>query len=117
MKKVAIVGMGYVGLPLGIRFAESGVTVVGIDVDPVKTVKLNRGESYIRHIEGSQLKPLVNQGVFSATTDFAVIESVEAVIRITSYNVCYTKLLRSRYNQFFADVNFKIFDKIRNNFV
>jgi len=80
MKKIAIVGMGYVGLPLGIRFAESGVTVVGIDVDPVKTVKLNRGESYIRHIEGSQLKPLVNQGVFSATTDFAVIESVEAVI-------------------------------------
>ena len=80
MNKIAIVGMGYVGLPLGIRFAESGVTVIGIDVDPKKTDSLNKGQSYIRHIETSSLKPLVDVGQFSATTDFSVIRDVEAII-------------------------------------
>ena len=80
MNKIAIVGMGYVGLPLGIRFAESGVTVIGIDVDPKKTESLNKGQSYIRHIEASSLKPLVDSGKFSATTDFSAIRGVEAII-------------------------------------
>jgi UDP-N-acetyl-D-glucosamine dehydrogenase len=80
MNKIAIVGMGYVGLPLGIRFAESGVVVNGIDIDPVKTSCLNRGESYIRHIDGNTLKPLIDSGQFSATTDFSIIREMDAVI-------------------------------------
>lgn len=80
MNKIAIVGMGYVGLPLGIRFAESGVVVHGVDIDPVKTNSLNRGESYIRHIDADSLKPLIDSGKFSATTDFSIIREVDAVI-------------------------------------
>jgi len=72
--------MGYVGLPLGLRFAESELSVIGIDIDPVKVEFLNRGESYIRHISSAQIKPQVENGSFRATTDFAAIEEVEAVI-------------------------------------
>jgi len=72
--------MGYVGLPLSIRFAESSIGVIGIDVDPAKVERLNKGESYIRHIEASQLKPLIKNASFEATTDFSRIEEVDAVI-------------------------------------
>ena len=48
---VAIVGMGYVGLPLMLRFSEVGYRVIGIDIDPAKVERLNRGESYIAHIK------------------------------------------------------------------
>lgn len=72
--------MGYVGLPLGIRFAESGSHVYGIDIDTSKTDCLNRGESYIKHIDASSFKPLVDNGTFIATTDFSVIKDVSAVI-------------------------------------
>ncbi|MEQ9823200.1 MAG: nucleotide sugar dehydrogenase [Puniceicoccaceae bacterium] len=80
MKKIAIIGMGYVGLPLGIRFAESGVNVIGIDVDASKAEQLNRGESYIRHIDAGHIRPLVESGQFCATDDFSAIAEVEAVI-------------------------------------
>lgn len=80
MRKIAIIGMGYVGLPLSIRFAESSIGVIGIDVDPAKVERLNKGESYIRHIEASQLEPLVKNASFEATTDFSRIEEVDAVI-------------------------------------
>ena len=49
--KIAIIGLGYVGLPLSIQFARSGVTVIGIDIDPTKVAVLNDGRSYIRHID------------------------------------------------------------------
>ena len=48
--KIGIIGLGYVGLPLVIQFAKSGVQVLGIDVDDKKVEALNRGESYIKHI-------------------------------------------------------------------
>ena len=48
--KIAVVGLGYVGLPLSIQFARSGVTVLGIDVDSKKVELLNSGQSYIKHI-------------------------------------------------------------------
>ena len=51
--KIAIVGLGYVGLPLSLQFARSCVSVMGIDVDPKKVELLNNGESYIKHIEQS----------------------------------------------------------------
>ena len=49
--KIAVVGLGYVGLPLSIQFARSCVTVLGIDVDSKKVELLNNGQSYIKHIE------------------------------------------------------------------
>jgi len=53
--KIAIIGLGYVGLPLGLRFAESDVTVLGLDVDPAKVDAINAGRSYIKHIDGAQI--------------------------------------------------------------
>ena len=49
--KIAVVGLGYVGLPLSFQFARSGVTVLGLDIDTAKVDALNQGRSYIKHIE------------------------------------------------------------------
>ncbi len=78
--KIAVVGLGYVGLPLCLQFARSCVNVVGIDVDPKKVELLNNGQSYIKHIEGSAIAELLGSEKFSASTDFSLIKEVEAVI-------------------------------------
>jgi UDP-N-acetyl-D-glucosamine dehydrogenase len=77
---IAIVGLGYVGLPLGLQFARSGVTVLGLDIDPVKVKSLNAGRSYIRHIGSASVREQVKAGRFSASADFVRIREVEAVI-------------------------------------
>src|SRR5215475_2052000 len=78
--KIAVVGLGYVGLPLSIQFVRSCVSVLGIDVDPTKIELLNNGRSYIKHIEQSAIAELLTAGKFSASTDFSRIKEVEAVI-------------------------------------
>jgi UDP-N-acetyl-D-glucosamine dehydrogenase len=78
--KIAVVGLGYVGLPLSLQFAQSCVTVLGLDIDAGKVERLNAGESYIKHIESSYLMEVAKTGKFSATTDFSRIREVEAVI-------------------------------------
>src|SRR6266481_627427 len=78
--KIAVVGLGYVGLPLSLQFARSCVSVLGIDVDPTKVQLLNNGQSYIKHIEQPAIAELLRSGKFSATTDFSLIKEVEAVI-------------------------------------
>jgi UDP-N-acetyl-D-glucosamine dehydrogenase len=78
--KIAIVGLGYVGLPLSLAFAEKGGTVVGIDTDAAKIASLARGESYIKHIGPERVAAAVKGGRLSATGDFAVVREVEAVI-------------------------------------
>jgi UDP-N-acetyl-D-glucosamine dehydrogenase len=78
--KIAIVGLGYVGLPLSLAFAEKGVEVLGIDTDPSKVTLLNRGESYIRHIDAARVAAVVKAGRFRATASFAEASEVEAVI-------------------------------------
>jgi UDP-N-acetyl-D-glucosamine dehydrogenase len=78
--KIAVVGLGYVGLPLSLQFARSCVSVLGIDVDPKKVDLVNNGRSYIKHIEHSAIAELVGSGEFSASTDFSLIKEVEAVI-------------------------------------
>ena len=77
--KLGVVGMGYVGLPLGVEFAASGLEVVGFEVDTAKADSLNRGESYIEDISSEQLKPLVESGVFSATTDFDALSDMDVI--------------------------------------
>ncbi len=78
--KIAIVGLGYVGLPLSLQFARSGVTVLGLDVDASKVDLLNQKRSYIKHIQSSDIAAMVAAGRFSASTDFGEIANVEAVI-------------------------------------
>ena len=78
--KVAVIGLGYVGLPLSIQFARSCTGVIGIDVDPSKVKLLNSGQSYIKHVSGDGIREMVDSGKFSATTDFSRIREVEAVI-------------------------------------
>src|SRR5215472_9434569 len=78
--KVAVVGLGYVGLPLSLQFARSCTEVIGIDVDPQKVELLNKGQSYIKHVTEAGIRELVDGRKFSATTDFSRIKEVEAVI-------------------------------------
>jgi len=78
--KIAIVGLGYVGLPLSLQFARSGVSVLGLDVDPAKIESLNAGRSFIKHIESSAIAEQVKGKMFEASADFSRIKEVEAVI-------------------------------------
>ncbi len=78
--KIAVVGLGYVGLPLTMQFARSGVDVLGLDVDKVKVDALNAGRSYIKHIESSAIAEIVTSHRFEASTDFSRVREVEAII-------------------------------------
>src|SRR4030095_4537346 len=78
--KIAVVGLGYVGLPLSLEFARSCVSVLGFDIDAKKVQLLNNGQSYIKHIERSTVADLVRSGKFSASTEFSRIKEMEAVI-------------------------------------
>lgn len=78
--KIAVVGLGYVGLPLSLQFARSCLDVLGIDVDANKVSHINKGLSYIKQIENSAVAELVKAGKFSASTDFSRIKDAEAVV-------------------------------------
>ncbi|MBP8964004.1 MAG: UDP-N-acetyl-D-glucosamine dehydrogenase, partial [Flexilinea sp.] len=65
--RMAVVGLGYVGLPLATVFAEAGYPVTGIDLDPIKTEKVNRGESYIPDIETARIRKLREKKLLQAT--------------------------------------------------
>lgn len=78
--KIAIVGMGYVGLPLAIQFAKCGATVVGLDIDPLKVEKLNAGQSYIKHIISEDIAHQISEKKLIASTDFSLVRECEAVI-------------------------------------
>src|SRR4051812_26284635 len=78
--KVAIIGCGYVGLPLALRFAEAGHKVTGFDTDPHKVSMLNAGKSYIEHIPQTKIQQFVNSRHFSATNDFARLKEADAIL-------------------------------------
>ncbi len=78
--KVGIIGCGYVGLPLALRFAELGHEVKGFDTDPEKVSKLNAGQTYIQHIPGEKIAEHRRASRFSATSDFAEIAGRDAVL-------------------------------------
>jgi len=78
--KIGIVGLGYVGLPLSLQFARSGVEVLGFDIDPTKVRLLKQGTSYIKHIESKSIREQLRKRRFTATTDFRQVRRVEAVI-------------------------------------
>ncbi len=74
--KIAIIGLGYVGLPLSLQFARSGVHVLGLDIDSDKVDALNQGRSYIRHIPAESVATQVDAGRLSAATDFSRVKEV-----------------------------------------
>jgi len=78
--QVGVIGMGYVGLPLAVEIAKSGIVVVGIDVDTSKVQKINKGESYIPDVPSSEVAKYVKEGRFRAVSDFKVIKELDAVI-------------------------------------
>jgi UDP-N-acetyl-D-glucosamine dehydrogenase len=78
--KVAVIGLGYVGLPLSLQFARSGVKVLGLDVDPIKIKQLNAGQSYIKHIGDNAVSEQVDGGRFRASGNFNLVNEVDAVI-------------------------------------
>lgn len=86
--RLSIVGLGYVGLPLAVEFAEVGFNVIGLDIDAKKVDLLNKGESYIPDIPTERLKPLVEQGKLCATTDYADLKQVDTI------NICVPTPLR-----------------------
>jgi UDP-N-acetyl-D-glucosamine dehydrogenase len=80
MKKIAIVGLGYVGLPLSLQFARAGCKVIGLDIDPVKVKAINAGKSYIKHISAGAISEALAAGSLEASEDFSRVREVEAVI-------------------------------------
>ncbi len=78
--RIGIIGCGYVGLPLALRFAETGHRVMGFDTDPSKIEKLNAGKSYIQHIPEAKIAEHVKAGRFGATTDFTKLREMDAVL-------------------------------------
>ena len=76
---VGIYGLGYVGLPLALRFAEAGLKVIGFDIDPEKVDLLNAGQSYIERLTPGIIQRGRDQG-FEATTDFARTRQVDAIV-------------------------------------
>ncbi|HEU5009511.1 MAG TPA: nucleotide sugar dehydrogenase, partial [Gaiellaceae bacterium] len=79
-RDVAIVGAGYVGVPLARTFADAGKRVLLVDVDPARVATLNAGESYIEDVPADVLKPLVDDGRIAATTDYDELRDVGAIL-------------------------------------
>ena len=86
--QVGIVGLGYVGLPLGTEFAKAGFTVTGIDIGEAKVARVNAGDSYVLDVPTATLAPLVAAGKLRATTDFSAIAKLDTI------NICVPTPLR-----------------------
>jgi UDP-N-acetyl-D-glucosamine dehydrogenase len=86
--QAGIVGLGYVGLPLAVEFANAGFCVTGIDIDAAKVESINRGESYVQDVPTAVLAPLVQGGKIRATADFAAVASLDTI------NICVPTPLR-----------------------
>lgn len=77
--RVGVVGLGYVGLPLAVEYAEAGYRVTGIDISEPKVARFNTGDSYVGDVSSSTLAPLVTSGKLRATADFSVIRDLDTI--------------------------------------
>jgi len=77
---IGVVGLGYVGLPLIIEFGRAGFQVRGLDIDTRKVDRLNKGESYIKHIPTEAIRALVDQNRFKSTTDFSTVTDLDCIL-------------------------------------
>ena len=76
---VAVIGLGYVGLPLVKAILGAGFKVVGLDVDQAKVTALEQGRTYIRHLPAEPFSAAIAGGRFLATTDFAALKDADAI--------------------------------------
>ena len=83
-----MVGLGYVGLPLAVEYAEAGYHVVGIDLSEEKVARIKAGDSYIGDVPSSAVKPLVASGKLRATADFSAVRDLDTI------NICVPTPLR-----------------------
>ena len=77
---IGIIGLGYVGLPLSLAFANSGVSTVGFDIDQSKVDSINESASFFSHISSDDIKQARLSGKLSASSDFSLIPDVDAII-------------------------------------
>ena len=77
--RIAVVGLGYVGLPLAVEFAESGLPVIGMDVDSEKVQQINAGQSYIDDVASTRVRHLVDSGKFRATSCYGDLREADAI--------------------------------------
>jgi UDP-N-acetyl-D-glucosamine dehydrogenase len=84
----AVIGLGYVGLPLAMEYADAGIEVIGVDVDGSKVRSLKAGKSYIGDVPSESVKNAVDAGLFTATTDFSAVAMADTV------NICVPTPLR-----------------------
>ena len=105
--KVGVIGLGYVGLPLAIEFVKAGFEVTGIDVDEKKVNFINSGTNYIKDVDDSILKQTVEQNSLTATTDFSVVNSLDAI------SICVPTPLNKEKN---PDISYivSVMDEIKN---
>src|SRR5580704_13448776 len=89
--RIAVIGLGYVGLPLALAFAEKGFTVIGIDTDTHRVGRIKNQESYIADVSSELIGRMVRKNVFDATTDFNVLAHVDVVI------ICVPTPLKRKY--------------------
>lgn len=78
--KVGVIGLGYVGLPLGLAFAEAGFRVLGFEIDAAKVEALAAGRSYVDHLDTARVAAMVAAGRLEATTDFVRLDEPDAVL-------------------------------------
>ena len=86
--RAGVIGLGYVGLPLAVEFAKTGVETVGFDVDREKIDSILRGESYISDVDSEAVSSMVSDGTLVATTDFSLLAAVDTI------NICVPTPLR-----------------------
>src|SRR5262245_39882112 len=89
--KIAVVGLGYVGLPLAVSFARTGFTVIGIDKDEDRVRRIQNRQSYITDLKTSELVEVIKNGKFSAGTSSDVLGQADAII------ICVPTPLRRKY--------------------
>ena len=77
---VGVIGLGYVGIPLSLGFADKGIRVIGFDIDEGKITSLSEGKSYLEHIPSENIAKHVTEGSFQSTSDFKKISGVDAII-------------------------------------
>ena len=78
--KISVIGLGYVGLPLSLQFARSGVSVLGFDLDPAKVDSINSGKTYFKHFSSESIADQVYADRFEATSDPVRLSEVEAIL-------------------------------------
>ena len=78
--KISVIGLGYVGLPLSLQFARSGVSVLGFDLDQQKVDSINAGKTYLKHFPSENIAEQVDANRLEATTDLLRLTEVEAIL-------------------------------------